>query len=123
MPGLGVDPNKKTEFAYDLARGAEIIFSLVTQQGQPPARGSLALPDDSALIPGLTPLPAEFRELCKWAPRTPADGNQAPYASLELFRASKKWLLPSTPSDFLMCQLDRNLEHLKNYHVCLELWA
>jgi hypothetical protein len=27
---LGVDPKKKSEFAYDLARAAEIIYSLVT---------------------------------------------------------------------------------------------
>ena len=77
---LGVDPNEKTEFSYDLARAAEIIFSLITLQGIPPAMGSIALPDDSALIPGLIPLPMEYRELCKWAPRTPSAGTQSPFS-------------------------------------------
>ncbi len=89
---LEVDPKKKTEFAYDLARAAEIIFSLVTLQGHPPATGSIALPDDSALLYGLGNLPLEFRELCKWAPRTPSERAQAPYTAQELFEISKKWL-------------------------------
>jgi len=89
---LGVDPNKKTEFSYDLARAGEIIFSLITRQGQPPARGSIALPDDSALIAELTPLPIEFRNLCKSAIRTPTVGAQAPHTAAELYEASKRWL-------------------------------
>ena len=88
---LGVDPKKKTEFAYDLARAAEIIFSLVARQGHPAATGSIALPDASALVAGLEVLPTEFKNLCKWAPRTP-DGTQAPYTAKELFDVSKKWL-------------------------------
>jgi serine/threonine protein kinase len=89
---LDVNPRKKTEFAYDLARAAEIIFSLVTRQGHPLATGSIALPDASLLVKGLEVLPLEFYELCKWAPRTPSDGVQAPYTAGELFEISKKWL-------------------------------
>jgi hypothetical protein len=37
-------------------------------------------------------LPIEFQNLCKWAPRTPSDGAQAPYTAKELFEVSKKWL-------------------------------
>jgi predicted Ser/Thr protein kinase len=89
---LGVDPKKKTEFAYDLARAAEIIFSLVTRQGHPSATGSIALPDGSALTAGLGVLPIEFQDLCKWAPRTPTSGAQAPCTAQELFEVSKEWL-------------------------------
>ena len=89
---LGADPKNKTEFAYDLARSAEIIFALVTDKGEPPATGSLALPDSSGIRAGLGPLPKEFRALCKWAPRTPAEGTPAPYTARELFEISKKWL-------------------------------
>lgn len=87
---LGVDPKKKTEFAYDLARSAEIIYSLVTRKGHPPATGSIALPDDAGLLPGATPLPIEFRNLCKWAPRTPTEGA-ARHTARELFDAAKRW--------------------------------
>jgi serine/threonine protein kinase len=90
---LNVDPKSKTEFAFDLARSAEVIYSLVTRQGHPPATGSIALPNDSSLVPGLTPLPIEFRNLCKWAPRTPSDGTQSPCTASELFKVSKKWLV------------------------------
>jgi serine/threonine protein kinase len=89
---LNVDPNKKMEFAYDMARAAEIIFSLVTRQGHPLATGSIALPDASELVAGLGALPVEFGNLCKWAPRTPSDGAQAPHTAKELFEVSKKWL-------------------------------
>ena len=89
---LGVDPKKKTEFAYDLARAAEIIFSLVSGTGHPPATGSLSLPGDSVLVAGIESLPMELRDLCKWAPRTPSDGAQAPYTAQELYEVSKKWL-------------------------------
>lgn len=89
---LDLDPKKKTEFAYDLARSAEIIYSLVTRNGHPPAIGSLALPADSALFPGIISLPDEFRNLCKWAPRTPANGAQSPHTAQELFEAANNWL-------------------------------
>jgi serine/threonine protein kinase len=89
---LGVDQKKRTEFAYDLARTAEIIYSLVTRWGTPSAIGSIALPGASALVAGLGSLPIEFRNLCKWAPRTPSDGAQAPYTAKELFEVSKRWL-------------------------------
>ncbi len=89
---LGVDPKKNTEFAYDLARAAEIIFSLVTTQGHPPSTGSIALPDASAWIAGLGTLPIEFQNLCKWAPRTPTGGAQAPNTAQKLFEVSKEWL-------------------------------
>ncbi len=88
---LDIDPKKKTEFAYDLARAAEIIFSLVTRQGHPPSTGSIALPSSSKLVAGLEFLPIEFQNLCKWAPRTPSDGA-APYTAEELFEVSKEWL-------------------------------
>jgi len=88
---LDVNPKNKTEFAYDLARSAEIIYSLTTLKGHPSATGSIALPNDSSLIPGLAPLPVEFRTLCKWAPRTPNDGAQSPHTAQELFEASKVW--------------------------------
>jgi hypothetical protein len=88
---LGIDPQKKPEFAYDLARSAEIIYSLITGRGHPSATGSVALPSDASLIRGIAPIPAEFRQLCKWAPRTPSEGLLAPYTAAELFEVSKKW--------------------------------
>lgn len=88
---LGVDPKKNTEFAYDLARAAEIIFSLVTRRGHPAATGPISLPEDSALIGGLVPLPLEFHILCKWAPRTPSESAEAPYTAKDLFEVSRKW--------------------------------
>lgn len=87
---LDVDTKRKTEFAYDLARTAEIIYSLVTGR-TPPATGPVALPDDSNLLPGLTPLPTEFRKICEWAPRTPTTGAKAPYTAAELFEVSVRW--------------------------------
>ena len=87
---LDVDPKRKSEFAYDLARAAEILYSFTTLQGSPPTKGSLSLPDDSKLIPGLVPLPVEFRNICKWAPRIPAD-SMSPHAASELFEVSKRW--------------------------------
>lgn len=89
---INADTRKKTEFAYDLARAAEIIYALVTRKGIPPAVGSIALPGSGDLIPELTSLPLEFNELCKWAPRTPSAGTHAPYSARELLDVSKKWL-------------------------------
>lgn len=66
---LKVNPKHKAEFAFDLARAAEIIRSLVLPRGNSSATGSLALPKDSDLLPGLAPVPRQFRELCQWAPR------------------------------------------------------
>ncbi len=88
---LNVDRKKKIDFAYDLARSAEIIYSLVTKQAHLPATGSIALPTDTVLKLKSTPLPKEFRELCKWAPRTPIESTQAPYTSLELFEVARLW--------------------------------
>jgi len=39
----------------------------------------------------MVPIPVEFRQLCKWAPRTPAEGLQAPYTASKLFDVSKNW--------------------------------
>ena len=89
---LNVELRRRAEFAYDLARAAEVIFSLVTRQGHPPATGSLALPEGLGLISGLEPLPPEFSDLCRWAPRTPSESATAPYTAQELFEASKRWL-------------------------------
>ena len=88
---LGVDTFDETQFSFDLARAAEIIFSLVTLQGQPPPTGSIALPGDSELIPGLPPLPLEFYDLCEWAPRTPIDKSPAPYTARFLFEIFQQW--------------------------------
>lgn len=89
---LNVDFNQKTEFADDLARSAGIIFSLVTRNGYPIPMKSFALPDESGLYPELPKLPIEFRNICMWAPRTPPEGEGAPYhTALELFEASKRW--------------------------------
>ena len=96
---LGVEPNNKTQYVYDLARGAEIIYSLVTIRGLPPATGSLALPDDSGLIPGLTPLPREFYKLCGWAPRTPIDRARISQTAQSLYEISKKWLIQFSNAD------------------------
>lgn|GEM_PF-2369532 len=87
---LHVNPKHEAEFAFDLARSAEIIYSLVVPKGQSSGTGSLALPKDSGLWPGITPVPDEFRELCKWAPRAPSN-SIAPYQADELFTASKEW--------------------------------
>jgi len=88
---LDTNPKNKVEFSYDIARSAEIIYSLTTLKGHPSATGSIALPNDSSLIHSLTPLPSEFRILCKWAPRTPSAGVQSPYTAQELFNTSKEW--------------------------------
>ncbi len=88
---LNIDSKKNTEFAYDLARSAEIIYSLTTRKGHPPATGTISLPDDALLFPDLAPLPNEFRSLCKWAPRAPVEGAKAPNTARELFEVSKKW--------------------------------
>ncbi|MCI0619043.1 hypothetical protein L0244_39235, partial [bacterium] len=56
-----------------------------------PATGSIALPNDSSLMRGIAPLPVEFRNLCKWAPRTPTEGVKSPYNAIELFEVSKNW--------------------------------
>ena len=45
----------------------------------------------SALIPSLLPIPAEFRELCQWAPRAPVDHTRAPYTAQDCFEISKQW--------------------------------
>jgi serine/threonine protein kinase len=87
---LQVNPKHKAEFAFDLARSAEIIYSLTVPKGNPPATGSLALPKDERLLPGLAPIPYQFYELCKWAPRAPSN-NTAPYTTQELYAVSKRW--------------------------------
>lgn len=98
---LNVDKRKQSEFSFDLARSAEIIYSLVTRNGHPPASGSLTLPkSDKELFAGIGKLPIEFRELCNWAPRTPVKGAVAPYTAEELFKASarkgrRKWVTPT----------------------------
>ena len=87
---LGVDPQQKTEFVDDLARAAGIIFSLVTRHDYPMPMRSFALPDESGLLPELPKVPIEFRNICLWAPRSPAEG--APYhTASELFEASMRW--------------------------------
>lgn len=88
---IKTDIKNKAEFAYDLARSAEIIYSLTTDKGHPPATGPLSLPGASALIPGLSPLPDEYTELCQWAPRKPLEGIKAPVTALELLEATKHW--------------------------------
>jgi len=88
---VGSDPTDETQFSFDLARSAEILFALVTKLGHPSMTGSLALPIEQDIWPGLVPLPVEYYSLCKWAPRTPSDGLRAPYTALELFESSKKW--------------------------------
>lgn len=87
---LGVDTQKSSLFAYDLARCAEIIYALVTRKGSAHPTGSLALP--SELYPGLAPLPDEFYALCEWAPRNPADDIRTTLSALSLYQSSKKWL-------------------------------
>lgn len=90
---LGVDMKKESEFAYDLARAAEIIFSLVTLQSNLPATGEITLPDGPEIVSVLGSLPIELRNLCRWAPRTPSAGAHSPYTAKELYEVSKKWLL------------------------------
>lgn len=94
---LDVQKKKQTEFAYDLARAAEIVYSLVTRKGHLPASGSLALPKDGIeSFPGIGKIPNEFRELCKWAPRAPVNGAVAPYTAEKLFEASNNWKTPGS---------------------------
>jgi serine/threonine protein kinase len=88
---LNINKNRPTEFAYDLARTAEIIYSLLVGK-IPPATGPIALPDDSKIVPGLAPLPVEFRKICEWAPRTPTTGAKAPYSAAELFEIAARWM-------------------------------
>jgi serine/threonine protein kinase len=88
---LHVDPQRETDFAFDLARSAEIIYTLITAEGRPPATGSLNLPNDSELFLGLTPAPSEFRNLCKWAPRTPVTNTLAPCTAQDLWEIASKW--------------------------------
>jgi len=88
---VGLNPRQKDEFAYDLARAAEVIYALVTQAGEPPVVGSIALPDESKLLPGFENLPKEFLRLCSWAPRTPTSGTSSPYTARELADVSRVW--------------------------------
>lgn len=88
---LTTDPRNTTEFSYDLARSAEIIYSLTSMKGHPPATGSLALPNDSQIFHGLIPIPEGFKKLCKWAPRTPVEGIHPPYISQELLEIANNW--------------------------------
>ena len=88
---LNVDPKKQEEFSYDLARSAEIIYSLVTDKEHPPATGPLTLPGLSALLPGLRSLPREYLDLCQWAPRKPADGVKSPFTASQMLEATKQW--------------------------------
>ncbi len=89
---LNIDPKNKSEFAFDLARAAEITHTLVLRKGRVPVSGALTLPKDTSLLPGLAPVPPEFRTLCKWAPRTPSSRIQTPLSALDLYEATKKWL-------------------------------
>jgi hypothetical protein len=89
---LGNDQTDKKEFAYDLARSAEIIFALVTRQGSPSSQGTLILPENSDILPKLLPLPTEFYTLCRWAPRTHSDLAKAPVSAEELYKSSNNWL-------------------------------
>lgn len=88
---LNVDPKSNVEFTSDLAHSAEIIYYLTTRKGHPPITGSIALPNEAALIPNLVPLPTEFHALCKWAPRTPIEDTQSPHTAQELYEASIAW--------------------------------
>jgi serine/threonine protein kinase len=88
---LDVDHKKEDEFAYDLARSAEIIYALVTRRGRPATSGSLSLPKESMLLLGLAPLPREIYNLCKWAPRAPRMNMHSPYTAKELFDVVKSW--------------------------------
>lgn len=87
---LNVNQNDKSEYSHDLARSAEIIYSLVILKRHPPTIGSLALPADYALIPGMVPLPIEFHNLCKRAPFT-LERGQSPHTAAELFIATQRW--------------------------------
>ena len=89
---LNIEPKNKSEFAFDLARAAEIIHTLVLRKGRAPVSGALTLPKDTSILPGLAPIPFEFRTLCKWAPRTPSNVTQPPMAAFDLYEATKKWL-------------------------------
>ena len=88
---MDVDPKKQEEFSYDLARSAEIIYSLVTDKEHPPATGPLTLPGMSTLLPGVRSLPKEYIDLCQWAPRKPADGIKAPATAAQMLEATRKW--------------------------------
>lgn len=98
---LDVDKRKQSEFSFDLARTAEIIYLLVTRKGELPPTGSIALPrNKKEFFSGLDTIPDEFRQLCDWAPRTPVKGAVAPYTAEELFKASsrkkkQKWITPT----------------------------
>ena len=88
---LNVDPKKQDEFSYDLARSAEIIYSLVTDKEHPPATGPLTLPGMSAVLPGIRSLPREYLDLCQWAPRKPADGIKSPFTASQMLDITKQW--------------------------------
>lgn len=89
---LNIKPNSKNDFAFDWARAAEVTHTLVLRKGRAPVSGSLALPKDTLLLPGLPPIPTEFRMLCKWAPRTPSNNMQPPLMALDMYEATRKWL-------------------------------
>lgn len=88
---ISADPKQKSESAIDLARSAEILWSLVTTRSHQRKIGPLVLPKDSELLPGLAPIPTEFRNLCKWAPRTAGTNMQSPYTAQELLHVAKGW--------------------------------
>lgn len=85
---LDIDKKKKTEFAYDLARSAEIIYLLVMPNGSHPLSNSFTLPKkEKDLFPGIITIPKEFRELCNWGSLTLAKGKVAPYTAEDLFKS------------------------------------
>jgi len=88
---LNIKPNS-SDFVFDLARAAEITYAMVSRNSRAPVSGPLTLPKDASLMPGLAPVPPEFRSLCKWAPRTPSSRAQTRLTAYDIYDATEKWI-------------------------------
>ncbi|MEP7133718.1 MAG: hypothetical protein ABI904_02180 [Chloroflexota bacterium] len=113
-----IKSQKSHQFSFDMARSAEIIYALVTQEGIVPVTGSLNLPANDKLLSSLLPLPEEFHKLCKWAPRNPSEDMRLPHSALEMYVVTKKWLSSLDPeglySDTELDELIRSSHQASN---------
>jgi len=88
---FGAGRHQESQYAFDMARAAEIIYALVTKKGVVPPTGSLDL-SEVELIPELTPLAEKYISLCKWAPRNPSDGLKYIHTALAFYHVTLEWL-------------------------------
>ncbi len=93
---FGTGNHQASQCAFDMARAAEIIYSLVTKKGIVPPTGPLDL-SGAEIIPELAPLAEKYAPLCKWAPRNPSDGLAYSFTALGFYRVTLEWLRTVRP--------------------------